>query len=176
MELLIGCGKNHTKKLTRPGHENWTKLVTLDVNPDHKPDVLYDLEQVPLPFDPDTFDEIHAYEVLEHVGRQGDYRFFFQQFEDFWRILKPGGVLCGTSPLPQGLWAWGDPGHTRIISRECFIFLDQTEYEQVGRSPMSDYRYIYRADFEPIHIGTYGTECWSFVMRAHKPARKVDGI
>src|SRR5215831_67169 len=87
MELLIGCGKNHTKKLTRPGHEEWRELVTLDINPDHKPNVLHDLENLPLPFADDHFDEIHAYEVLEHVGKQGDYRFFFRQFEDFWRIL-----------------------------------------------------------------------------------------
>jgi SAM-dependent methyltransferase len=174
MELLIGCGRNHTKRVTRPGHETWTKLITLDINPDHKPDVLHDLEEIPLPFDDDAFDEIHAYEVLEHTGRQGDYRFFFRQFEDFWRILKPGGVLCGTSPRHDRPWAWGDPGHTRIISSESFIFLDQTQYVQVGRGPMSDYRFCYKADFSCLYDMPYGTDCWSFVLQAIKPARQAD--
>jgi SAM-dependent methyltransferase len=174
MELLIGCGRNHEKKLTRPGHEKWKNLITLDLNPDHKPDVLHDLEEIPLPFDDDTFDEIHAYEVLEHVGRQGDYRFFFAQFSDFWRILKNGGVLCGTSPLSNSVWAWGDPGHTRVISRECFLFLNQMEYIQVGRSPMSDYRFLYKADFDPIYIDACGTDNFAFVLQAVKPPRRAD--
>jgi SAM-dependent methyltransferase len=157
--------------VSRPGHEDWTKLVTLDINPDHKPDVVHDLEDIPLPFADNTFDELHAYEVLEHTGRQGDWRFFFAQFSDFWRILKPDGVLCGTSPLGDRPWAWGDPGHTRIISKECFLFLNQEEYRQVGTSPMSDYRFVYKADFQEVYFNVIGTDNWAFVLRAVKPAR-----
>ena len=56
------------------------------------------MNKLPLPFDNDTFDEIHAYEVLEHVGKQGDYIFFFAQFSDLYRILKPNGLLVAMSP------------------------------------------------------------------------------
>ena len=173
MELLIGAGRNHTKRLKRPGHENWTKLVTLDINPLHNPDIVHDLEKIPLPFIDSTFDEIHAYEVLEHTGKQGDWRFFFDQFNDFWRILKPGGVLCGTSPLATSPWAWGDPGHTRIISKECFLFLNQEEYAQVGRTQMTDYRFVYWGDFDPVMYDSYGEDQWAFVLQAIKPARSV---
>lgn len=93
-ELLIGCGSDLRKKLTADGTKEWTCLVTLDYCERHNPDVVWDLNNIPLPFDDNTFDEIHAYEVLEHTGTQGDYKFFFKQFEEFWRLLKPGETSC----------------------------------------------------------------------------------
>ena len=47
-------------------------------------------------------------------------------------------------------WAWSDPGHTRVISRGSLIFLSQAEYSQVGRTAITDYRSIYKADFKPL--------------------------
>ena len=133
-ELLIGAGSRHQKRLSWNDRDEWTKLVTLDINSDHKPDVVWDLNDTDLPFDDNTFDEIHAYEVLEHTGQQGDWRFFFAQWSGFWRILKPGGLFLGTSPAHRSNWAWGDPGHTRIVQEENFVFLHQPSYTgQVGK-------------------------------------------
>jgi SAM-dependent methyltransferase len=66
-----------------------------------------------LPFDDNTFDEIHAYEVLEHIGKQGDWMRILREWSEWWRILKPGGHLYASSPLWSSEWAWGDPGHTQ---------------------------------------------------------------
>jgi SAM-dependent methyltransferase len=167
MELLLGAGRSRRKLIGNP----WTELVTLDINPDHKPDVVWDLTKRPLPFAEGIFDEIHAYEVLEHLGQQGDWRAFFDEFSEWWRILKPGGLLCGTSPAPRSNWAWGDPGHTRIISPECFTYLSQVEYtNQVGVSPMTDYRFVYKADFNP-EMMDMDDEAFVYVLRAIKPSR-----
>lgn len=171
-ELLIGCGADRRRLVqVTPGHPDWTHLVTLDINPEHGPDVVHDLEHLPLPFADESFTEIHAYEVLEHVGRQGDYRFFFAQFADFWRLLKPGGYLCGSVPLPSSPWAWGDPSHTRVVPLRSFTLLDQTEYtKQIGKTAMSDFRYIYQADFT-LAYAAERDESLFFALRAVKPSR-----
>jgi SAM-dependent methyltransferase len=170
-ELLIGAGSNHDRRVQVGGREGWQDLLTLDINPAHKPDVVWDLANLPLPFLDNSFDEIHAYEVLEHVGQQGDWRFFFDQFADFWRILKPEGILAGMCPAWNSVWAWGDPSHTRVIQPEQFAFLNQRQYTvQVGKTAMSDFRHCYRADFEPTYLNTVdGT--FSFVLQAIKPSR-----
>jgi SAM-dependent methyltransferase len=170
-ELLIGCGLRRSKLLHKDGEAEWSNLTTLDINPAHKPDVVWDLTQFPLPFDDNTFDEIHAYEVLEHTGTQGDYRFFFAQFSEFWRILKPDGTLVGTVPSPTSEWVWGDPSHTRMLHPNNFGFLDQTVYYAVGTSPISDFRYIYRADFKVVHLTIDAAKNLQFGLQAIKPSR-----
>lgn len=171
MELLLGAGSSRVKRLGRPGRQAWRELVTLDIEPRHRPDVVHDLAALPLPFADDSADEIHAYHVLEHVGRQGDWRFFFAQWSDFWRILRPDGHFFGIVPHWSSRWAWGDPSHTRIITTDSLTFLCQPEYDdQVGKTAMSDFRSIYRADFDLIHAAEEGGESL-FGLRAVKPSR-----
>lgn len=171
-ELIIGCGQKTKAKVIplphrkRGGQVKYSKPTTLDINKDHKPDVVWDLESIPLPFEDNSFDEIHAYEILEHTGNQGDYAFFFAQFSDFHRILKPGGHLFATVPRFDSVWAWGDPSHKRIINRGSLVFLSQDEYEkQVGVTAMSDFRYLYKADFEVVASGK-NEHNYNFILKA----------
>ena len=168
-ELLLGCGNRRTKMLGPTGSIGWQNLTTLDFDTACKPDVLHYLGgRDELPFAADTFDELHAYEVLEHIGRQGDWRGFFREFSDYWRVLKPNGGLFGTCPDVSSRWAWGDPGHTRIIGPEQLTFLSQAQYAaQVGKTPMTDYRNVYKADFEFIRCERHG-ELNYFGLRAIK--------
>jgi hypothetical protein len=170
-ELLLGAGRNLTKKITVGGQSEWSNLTTLDINPDHMPDIMADLER--LPYDwaaDDAYDEVHAYEVMEHLGKQGDWRFFFAQWGEFYRVLKPGGLFCGTSPAIKSPWLWGDPGHTRVVQAENFVFLCQPKYAAVGSTPMSDYRGVWRGDFDIIHTEIQDTT-FIYVLQAVKPSR-----
>lgn len=184
--LILGAGHRQVRWLPLvDGQLNTTEewpgdVTTLDNNPDVKPDVLHDLNycingKSAMPFQGENwFDEIHAYEVLEHTGTQGDARFFFGQFEDCWRLLKPNGHFYGSVPRYDSMWALGDPSHRRVIPDGSFVFLSQLEYARQCDGPektaMSDFRHIYKADFETEFLGRHG-ESLFFDLRAVKPAR-----
>jgi hypothetical protein len=172
MEILLGCGRNHAKKLYQKDDTDWKDLVTVDISPDVGADIVHDLSVLPLPLGDNVADEIHAYEVMEHTGQQGDWKFFFDQWSDIWRVLKPGGWFYGTSPDCKSRWAWGDPGHTRIVGLEQLTFLNQPEYEkQCGKTPMTDYRFCYKADFDFGHLKTYADGTFVYILQAVKPSR-----
>lgn len=174
-ELIIGCGSTKDKRMTIDDTQIFDDPVFLDNNASHNPDVLWDLNNVALPFPDNEFDEIHAYEVLEHTGTQGDYKFFFAQFSEFWRILKPNGHLFATCPSRHSPWALGDPSHTRVLQPEMLMFLSQKQYEdQVGVTSMSDFRDIYKADFDIVGA-TENESQFVFIIKAIKPAGGSNG-
>jgi predicted SAM-dependent methyltransferase len=165
----MGSGSRTQKDLCVEGiSRDFNHVIRLDNNKDHNPDVLWDLKKHPLPFDDNYFNEIHAYDVLEHLAQQGDYEFFFAEFSEYWRILKNGGYFFASVPDRQSVWAWGDPSHKRIIQRESLVFLDQDQYtQQVGITKMSDFRYIYKAHFKVVTLQTQH-DTFFFVLKAIK--------
>lgn len=167
-QLLIGCGHSRAKRMWVGENTEWGELVTLDINPEVKPDIVHDLEKLPYPFEDNSFDEIHAYGVLEHLSDQGDHKSFLAQFEEFYRILKPSGYFVGIVPSEQGIIVpcgrdpktneiinkvifspqqWGDPSHRRVINLVTLGFLSQDNYKQCGQTMMTDFRNIYKGDF-----------------------------
>jgi SAM-dependent methyltransferase len=168
-ELLAGCGSSRIKKVRTAAGDTWQNLTTLDFNSDHNPDVVWDLEEIPFPFEDNSFDEIHLYDVLEHTGAQGDWRFFFKQFEDFHRLLKPNGLLCATVPMWNAYWALGEPSHRRVIHLGTLTFLSQAAYQRNAetKGPMSDFRQWYHADFTVDTSGEYHDVLW-FILKAIK--------
>lgn len=166
MDLLLGCGNNLTRMIS-PERKEWDNLHTVDIDPGVKCNTEWDLNKVPLPFKDNSVDEIHAYNVLEHIGQQGDYRFFFAQFEDFWRVLKPDGFLCAIVPGWETLWAFGDPGHTRVINNGTIRFLSQKAYEEIGTTAMTDYRWCYKGDFDIFHCQV-DSGMFYFILKAIK--------
>ena len=154
-ELVLGCGHNPYKRLFGAEDNQFYKdPTTVDIDRGAKPNVLWDLNNWPLPFPSDEFDEIHAYHVLEHLGAQGDARLFLREWSEYWRVLKPGGMFFGIVPAEGHSGAWGDPGHVRVINPMTLVFLNQAEYaKQVGKTAMSDYRhYSYKVNFRPVFV------------------------
>lgn len=69
------------------GKDKKEGYVNIDWQAIDGPDVVHDLNAFPYPFPDDTFDEVLASHVLEHLDRP------FGVMRELHRILKPGGTL-----------------------------------------------------------------------------------
>jgi len=149
--LMLGAGHTPLERKLSVTEEPVDEWVSLDVNEDACPNIVFDLGLIEkghfipqsLPWErmpEESFDEIHAYDVLEHFGQQGNYQGFFCGFRELWRILKPGGYLLGICPRYDNEWAWGDPGHTRVVTANTLSYLTKWRYKELGTNPATDYR------------------------------------
>lgn len=167
-ELLIGCGNSRDRRYNGNWRDGWTALTTMDHNPHCGADIVHDLDVTPWPVGDSEFDEVHAYEVLEHLGGQGDWRAFFRHFQEIWRVLKPGGVLVATVPSWRSEWAFGDPSHTRVITPGTLLFLSRKQQDAgVGNGPMTDFRHVWTGDFDIVYSNC-DDHFHRFVMQAVK--------
>jgi SAM-dependent methyltransferase len=196
-ELLLGCGHARDKRLAPPnGKQAWSDLVTLDKYKSCDPDLLCDLDKLdwyvtpvnqalqgtitdkvgyladqgPVhQLTPNYFDEVHAYEVLEHLGSQGDATSFFAHFRNIHRILKPDGHLCATCPSRYSPWLWGDPSHRRAITQESLVFLSQEHItaNRKAKTAMSDFTALWDLDFRIIRSSD-NQRTHEFILQAIK--------
>lgn len=89
--LEIGCGDGWLKAALR--ERGWRDYVGLDLKP--PADLVGDIARWrELGLSPGSFDAVFALEVIEHV----------HCFRECFDLLKPGGLLLVTTPLPQMDW------------------------------------------------------------------------
>jgi 2-polyprenyl-3-methyl-5-hydroxy-6-metoxy-1,4-benzoquinol methylase len=90
--LEIGCADGWFGAAARA--RGWTNLTGMDLHP--PADIVGDIRQWrALGLEPASFDAIVALEVVEHV----------ECFQECWDLLRPGGVLMLTTPVPHMDWA-----------------------------------------------------------------------
>lgn len=151
--LILGSGRSNKigdwTGMLGTFQDNYDKVVTVDINPAVKPDIVHDLSKPPWPVGND-YDAIHAYEVMEHLTVAGDYRGFFAIWTEVALALKKGGKFYGTTPYWQSHWAYSDPGHTQIYTPSLLRYLDQGFYEQ---EQATEYRHLWRHSLE--HVGSW---------------------
>lgn len=95
--LNIGCGKT---RIPNSIGIDYTKI-------DDFVDIVHDLNIVPYPFKSSSIDEIHLYHVLEHLPNS------LKVMEEFYRILKTGGLLFIRVPHFSSLAGFTDFTHIR---------------------------------------------------------------
>jgi ubiquinone/menaquinone biosynthesis C-methylase UbiE len=101
--------------------------VTVDINPDKKPDVIADAHN--LPFKDQEFEIVLCTEVFEHVKNP------FKVEEELWRILKSGGTLILTTrfifPIhdaPNDFWRFTKYGLRLLFNRwEIVELIEETK-------------------------------------------------
>lgn len=177
--LLIGCGNNHAKQVQYNGKAEWTgELFKIDMNPNCGADLVFDIGLIPalkhpyeccsaarLPFEDNTFDEIGAYNCMEHWGVQGDWRGWFVEMAEYHRILKPGGMMSILVPI--GPDALADPGHTRFFQQNYFGFLSQEFYgrNRIVGSCFTDYRWFWKLNFDILYMQEHEGHHLAVVLR-----------
>lgn len=173
--LLLGGGRDHRKRIFQKGASSeWSgELTVLDMDPNCGANVVWDLEYRPLPFEDNSFDEMGAYDVLEHVGRQGDWRGWFEEMAEYHRILKPGGIFGILVPIGED--ALADPGHTRFFQANWFGFCSRKFYDvnTERRAAFTDYRWYLNSvhpqlNFDVIDINQSSGHHLAVILRAVK--------
>lgn len=102
MRLVVGPGANYKRK---------EGDVLLDINPLWA-DVVVDLEGGKLPFEDNSFDSIECWHVLEHIESFKAYRGII---EEFYRVLKPDGIVDIKVPHKDHSSAWASCDHVRYF-------------------------------------------------------------
>lgn len=168
--LLIGAGRDRRRQVRSAYQAEMladdSDLTTLDMNPEIGVDVVWDMENMPLPFGDEQFSECHIYNAAEHWGRQGDWRGWFRECEEYWRILKPQGTLHMVVPI--GGDAFADPGHTRFFSLNHFGFLNRDFYErnEVLGTCFTDYRWFLKRYWNILHCETDAAHIYILLQKA----------
>lgn len=89
--LIVGAG-GVGKDLKFEKMNQHFDRITLDMDPNVKPDIVGDIREIPV--DSESFEAVIASHVLEHVKA----RDVFTALGEFYRILKPGGELFISVP------------------------------------------------------------------------------
>lgn len=107
MKLNLGCGR-----AKREGYVNIDRREAVE------PDLVWDLEATPRPFEADSVEEIVAHNVLQQVGQ--DTAVFLAVISELHRVLMPGGTVEVTAPHHRSDLFWDDPANVRVISQGVF--------------------------------------------------------
>ena len=130
MRLNLGCG--------RDVREGW---VNVDQYPAPGVDLVVDLDQadkVELPWPDDSFDEIHASHIVEHL------HYPLPLFAEAWRIAKPDAVMVVRCPYGSSDAADEDPTHVRRLFLNSWGYFSQPFYWRAS--------YQYQGDWQPERI------------------------
>jgi len=98
--LSVGCGKQ----------EKQPDLIRLDISERVEPDLVWNLEQYPYPFEDSKFSTIECFDVIEHLQD------IPKVMEEFHRILEPGGIVKVTTPHFSCANSYIDPTHKYHLS------------------------------------------------------------
>lgn len=125
MKLNIGCG-----------HDKREGYINLDKEPGVG-DFTFDLNTIPfkeLPWDDNTFEEIYASHIIEHLSHPLDI------FEELWRVAKPDCKLIVRVPYGSSDNAWEDPTHVRPYFLQSFAYFSQCAYGKADYGYLGDWQ------------------------------------
>ncbi len=131
--LHIGAGRKKIKGAT-----------TLDINPRLNPDVVWDLNQFPYPFEDSRFDMVVCEHVIEHLDH------VISVMEELHRVTRAGGKVLVRVPHFSSLNFNTDPTHVHAFSSRSFDYLCvDTPFERYDYSTAKFRKLVGRMDMQP---------------------------
>ena len=106
--LDVGCGINKY-----PGS------IGIDRNPASRADVLCELDRLPYPFRDNSFDQVRAIHVIEHVSD------VIATIEEFHRLVRPGGTIRIETPHYSDHSSFCDPTHKHHLTSFSFRYFGE---------------------------------------------------
>jgi len=106
--LDVGCGIRK-----RPGS------IGIDRNPSTAADVICDLDRFPYPFADQSFDELYAIHVIEHVTD------VIRTMEEFHRLVRKGGRIRIETPHYTDFSSFCDPTHKSHLNSYSFRYFGE---------------------------------------------------
>ncbi len=120
MKINFGCGNDKRKG-----------YVNVDSSKSIKPDKIWDLEKIPLPFKDNSIDEILAYHVLEHIHN------FIPLMHEIHRICKNKAIIKIKTPFYFSWGQFNDPTHVRFFTPFTFShFEGKNNYSHEVKKPI----------------------------------------
>jgi predicted SAM-dependent methyltransferase len=124
-KLNMGCGY---KKID----DHWN----VDVDPKCNPDEVFDFESTPWPWETDFFENIHADNVLEHLGQNP--KVFTNIIKEMYRVSKNGAQWYICVPHHRCDLFYDDYTHVRFLTEKTFRMFDQTVNFKSIKNKLSD--------------------------------------
>lgn len=148
-KLNMGCGFN---KLD--GYWN------VDVEKKCNPDQVVNLEVTPWPYDDNFFEQIHAYNILEHLGTSPG--IFTNVVKEMYRVSQPGAIWNIQVPHHRCDLHWDDYTHVRTLTPKTFRMFDQEFNFQTIERKLSESTFgiYHNVDLEITDVHYNITEYW----------------
>ena len=108
-KLNLGCGTDIKKG-----------YVNLDRAKIKRVDIVHSLESFPYPFKDNTFEEVIAINVLEHLDDT------IKVMEEIWRISRNNAKVIIRVPYWNSIDSITDPTHKKLFNQYSFKFFDPT--------------------------------------------------
>jgi hypothetical protein len=147
LRLNLGCG---SKRI--PGYINVDKFGD--------PDLHFDLDTFPYPWDDNSVSEIELHHVLEHLGQQTNT--YLNIIQELYRICQPGAKIHIRVPHHRSDRFFHDPTHVRpITSVGLSMFSKQRnrEWQAAGKAFTLLALYL-DVDFELVKVNYTPSEVW----------------
>ncbi|WP_440931017.1 class I SAM-dependent methyltransferase [Candidatus Pelagibacter sp.] len=134
------------------GNEIKEDFINVDFKQDINVDVVHNLNNFPWPFENNTFSEVLAENVIEHLDD------FMKVMEEIYRVTKQDSLIKISVPYWNSSYAYIDPTHKKGFHELTFSFFDpespyckQRPYYSKARFKVKSFSYVI-APFAPYFL------------------------